>query len=103
MAFLNARGLLRETLLLVVLGAYLVAGARFMTPGAAGIIDAFEGRYPGLARADDVRGRIYVPVAEAEHHRQSRRFCLCTRGTATFAGPDAPEVYYLSNLRTGHR
>ncbi len=101
-AFLNARGLLRETLLLVVLGAYLVAGARFMTPGAAGIVDAFEGRYPGLARADDVRGRIYVPVAEAEHYRQiSALLSLHARNGYTFAGPDAPEVYYLSNLRNG--
>ena len=101
-AFLNGLGLLRETLLLVVLGAYLVAGARFMTPGVAGIVDAFQGRYPSLARADDVRGRIYVPVAEAEHYRQiSALLSLHARNGYTFAGPDAPEVYYLSNLKNG--
>ena len=101
-AFLSAYGLLRETLLLVVLAAYLVAGARYMTPGAGGLVDAFDGRYPGLARVDAGRGRIYVPVAEAERYRRiSALLSLHAKNGYTYAGPDAPEVYYLADLRNG--
>lgn len=101
-AFLRAYGLLRETLLLVVLGAYLVAGMRYMTPGAAGLADALTGRYPGLARVDAGRGRIYVPVAEADHYREiSQLLSVHARNGFTFAGPDAPEVYYLADLQNG--
>ena len=101
-AFLGAYGLLRETLLLVVLVAYLVAGMRYMTPGAAGLGDALTGRYPGLAHVDAARGRIYVPVAEADHYRQiSRLLSVHAKNGYTFAGPDAPEVYYLADLQNG--
>jgi hypothetical protein len=101
-ACLNAFGLIRETLLLVVLAAYLVVGARYMTPGAAGLADALTGRYPGLARVDANRGRIYVPVAEADHYRQiTELLSLHARNGYIFAGPDAPEVYYLADLKNG--
>ncbi len=101
-ACLSALGLFREVLLVVVLAAYLVVGVRYMTPGASGLADALAGRHPGLARLDDERGRIYVPVADADRYRRiSKLLSLHARNGYTFAGPDAPEVYYLADLKNG--
>jgi hypothetical protein len=99
-ASLAALGGSREPLYLVVLVAYLVVGARELTPGITGFVDGLSGRHPGLVRLDASRGRIYVPTGDAARYRRITGLLLLhAEGGYTFAGPDAPEVYYLANLR----
>jgi hypothetical protein len=82
----------------VLVVAYLVAGALHLQPGLQGLWDRLNGSAQ-LATLDARSGRISIPTSDVRTYATLvdtlRRHA---RTGITFAGPDAPEVYYLSGL-----
>ena len=86
------------TVATVLVVAYLFAGLLHLQPGVEGIWNRLSGS-AGLTAVDAHRGRILIPTSEANtlatvvavlrRHAESG---------VTVAGPDAPELYYLSGL-----
>lgn len=78
---------------------YLVVGVLYLQPGVRGLWrDATGGS--GLAVPNVTRGRIFIPASEAATYRRVTSLLRAhARGGATIAGPDAPEIYFLADLR----
>lgn len=84
----------------VVVVAYLAAGLVHLQPGIQGAWARLGGT-TGRAILDPQDGRIYIPAAEATKYRTVADLLRAHAfpGTATIAGPDTPEFYFLSGLK----
>ena len=82
-----------------VVVAYLVVGVVLSAARRRGLWRDVTGG-TGLAVPDVSRGRIFIPATEAATYRQVASLLRAhARGGATIAGPDAPEIYFLADLR----
>ena len=78
---------------------YLIVGVVHLQPGVRGLWRDVTGG-TGLAVPDVSRGRIFIPASEAATYRRVTSLLRAhARGGATIAGPDAPEIYFLADLR----
>jgi hypothetical protein len=90
----------RSRLALVVVSAYLAAGLVHLNASVLGIIHFASGSHGQLALLDASRARIYVPARDVSTYRRVAQLLrIHAQGGYIFAGPDSPEVYYLTDLR----
>lgn len=82
---------------------YLGFGAILMNPGALqGLGFRFEG-FPRGALLDLPRGGLMIPAEDARTFQQLIRALSASRDSLIWAGPDAPEIYFLSGARNPTR
>ncbi len=82
-----------------VVVTYLVVGVLYLQPGLRGLWRDVTGG-SGLAVPEVGRGRIFIPATEAATYRRVTSLLrVHARGGATIAGPDAPELYFLADVR----
>lgn len=75
---------------------YLAFGAILMNPGALqGLGFRFEG-FPRGALLDLPRGGLTIPAEDATTYQQVVRALSASPDSLIWAGPDAPEIYFLS-------
>src|SRR5262249_3762470 len=111
LAFLAFASLLRlvgcppESLTAFVAGYYLVFAVLVLdrqTPNHIGVDPT--AKVEGLARLDLPRGGVLVKSSDAREYRAVIDTLKAhARGEFTYAGPDAPEIYFLSGLRNPTR
>ena len=99
LAFLRVTRTTRSAVGVAVVVAYLVVGLVHLQPGLRGLWRDATGK-TRLAAPDPRRGRILIPAAEAATYREVTRILKAhAHGGSTIAGPDAPEIYFLADLR----
>jgi hypothetical protein len=100
-AVLFELGAARQPLAVIVVAAYLISGLVHTSPGAVGFARGIVGSHPSnLGLVDAKRGRIYVQNGDIFFYPEIEKLlALHAQGGYTFAGPDAPEIYYLANLQ----
>ena len=82
---------------------YLAFGAVLVNPGALrGLGFRFEG-FPRGAALDLPRGGLTVPPGDASAYQAIIRDLGTPGDSAIWAGPDAPEIYFLSGSRNPTR
>jgi hypothetical protein len=82
---------------------YLGFGAILVNPGALlGLGFRFEG-FPRGALLDLPRGGLVIPAEDAGTYQQIVRSLGARRDSLIWAGPDAPEIYFLSGARNPTR
>ena len=88
-------------LLAAYYAGFAVLTLNSQTVDALGLAGAHRGP---LARLELARGGLLVPVEEAaEYQAVVDTLTAHAQGSFTYAGPDAPEVYFLSGLRNPTR
>jgi Dolichyl-phosphate-mannose-protein mannosyltransferase len=87
--------------LAVYYGAFAVVGLNAQSVGELGLTAA---RGETLARLELPRGRVLVHARDAvEYEAAVDTLTAHARGRYTYAGPDAPEIYFLTGLRNPTR
>jgi hypothetical protein len=83
-----------------VLVAYLITGALHVNVGLNDTWRSLTGAHRNLVELDAVRGRIDVPRSDAATFQAVDHLLAAhARGGYTVAGPDTPEIYFLTNLQ----